>query len=164
MDTRMKINTLLKKYYDGETTREEEKLLRDKLKSIHQDNDEQLLNIQFQVLDEMKKDSLSLDFEQKLKNSLYAERTIKKSKMSYYLSGVAAVIAIIAVSTMLFFSNGGDFDEDTYQDPQKAYNATKIALTAVSANLNKGLKEVSKVKRINTEITKVKNLNSIFVK
>lgn len=152
------IKRLLELYYEGKTTIHEEELLtkyfgsydvapelideKFVFQSIHStapiDINEDLENKLNILIDNLEKsessNNLHITYKQK-----------KKKKVIYWISGVAASIAILLSIGILYndVHYGSNSPQlvlrDTYTDPNQAYAETEKALLLISSKLNKGL-------------------------
>lgn len=148
-----KIRVLLEKYYEGETDRNEEKILKSFFLSgkvpADMESDRQL----FLTLHE--EASLRVPdgegFEERFFGSISGnEKTEQKSNRTIYLrfAAIAASFLLIAGSYFLIVHeygierNGLSYQEYSPEDPEKAYEEAKSALLLVSSVMNKGTAEL----------------------
>lgn len=134
-----KVRTLLDKYWEGETSLEEEQNLRSYFASS-------------QVADEFMPFSALFCFYQEAQQ-VKMDRKIKAPDLPQVLGKTVSmrwvinVAASVAIFIAMFFINkqskSPQIDQyayqDTYQDPQQAYDEVKRALLFVSAKMNKGV-------------------------
>jgi hypothetical protein len=158
------IDKLILKYEKGETSLEEERLLRNFFSGegvpVHLKSYREM----FGFFDDEAGRTVSADFDEKFLNEIEEGKVIpitkNRGKMTYSLIGIAATIVILIG---LFFqfgqnSNNQSLINDTYNDPQIAYIQARKALMAVSANLNEGVEKLSDVSEFNDGLS---NLNEI---
>jgi len=137
------IEKLRKKYWEGNSSIEEEKLLKQLLKA------------------ESKSDAEKGYFEEiakrkKLEPEVVFEHPERKSKLLITISSMAATI-IILVSLVIGFSGNEEKNQFAIDDPQQAYEISQKALLFVSAKLNKGknysaqMGKINEVKKMVTE-------------
>lgn len=151
------INELLEKYWNAETSPEEEEIL----KKYFSENEvpEHLRGVaalfrqyhtdrQFQVLD--------ADFETEILEKI-SRAAIRKRKARFDwqpLLRIAAVLIIFLVTALLLQQHlsppatdqaVAEITEDTYEDPQLAYEQTKQALLLVSSLMNEGTQHIEKL-------------------
>lgn len=157
-----RIEALVNKYWEGETTVAEERELKQFFHS-HQAKDlpEPLREVaslfQYYVAEENKQ-PLGAAFDQQLLDQLRARPfTNAEGQRSWYLNLLKlAACLFLVVSAVLVFRNEQRkaraqqrlAELGTYEDPQQAYEATKKALLLVSAQLNKGKTYTVEITRI----------------
>lgn len=132
-----KIETLLEKYFRGETSIAEEMELRDYFSSPNvSPNLEQYKPI-FGYLTLAK----GQKFEQKI--------VLKSRKRNLaWLSIAASVVVLLGIGTYSYFNYynaNQDQDLGTYDDPEIAFRETQKALSMLSTHLNTGIKSVQYV-------------------
>lgn len=151
MDTN-NIKNLLEKFYQGETSLEEEKALKN---FLLQDNvHDKFLSDQkiFRALNETSVEvpiesskaieSLIDSFEEEESS----DRKIKTLNIKYWAIGVAASLALILGVRQFQKSQQAEsaLYTDTYKNPDDAYRATMDALQLFSENFSKGTESVEK--------------------
>jgi hypothetical protein len=159
----MKISRLLKKYYDGVSSAEEELILRNYFggKNISEEfaTEREIFRHynRFALVPEP-----SDDFEDRIISALDSE----DSKGGFFsfnrrriiaFSGVAAGFLLLIGSYFLF--NSGNVTKDTFTNPELAYNETVKILYNISAQLNRGTNQLNNIRKI--EDTAVKSLETI---
>lgn len=123
------------KYWEGRTSVEEERILKNNHKNENPKNMEQFY---FAEIENRKSIESTRQF------SIPKRKTISIWK----ISSVAATIAIL----LAFALNYGDFnkkDQFLVEDPQQAYEISQQALMFVSAQLNKGKTYTAQMDKIN---------------
>jgi hypothetical protein len=133
-----KIETLLEKYFQGETGIAEENQLRDYFSSSNvSPNLEQYKPI-FGYLTLTKEQTL----EQKI--------VLKSKKRNLaWLSIAASVVVLLGIGTYSYFNFynlNQDLDLGTYDDPEIAFRETQKALSMLSAHLNTGIESVQYIR------------------
>ncbi len=165
------VRKVLERFYLGETTLEEEKMLRDYFSSTS-------------VPEEMIPDKelfLSLgtgsekvvvpqDLNRKIIASIdQLERKAGRTRRIsiYSLSGLAAGL-LVMIAVYLFYVRtdtptllASHQMTDTYKDPMDAYEEAKRALTYVSAKLNNGTSDLEPLKQVNKAAEPIKSLSKI---
>ena len=128
------MDKLREKYWKGETSVDEERLLKLSAKADDKNADDMF----FKTLGQMKSNKKEIHFE------------IPKSKKRYLWSftSIAASIIII-IGLAIGFNNNSKSDPYEIDDPELAYNITKEALMMVSGELNKGKNYSSRIDKIN---------------
>ncbi len=167
-----KIKELLKKYYSGTTSLEEEQ----ELKIYFTENNvpdsllpEKELFSYFEYKND--EDIPGQDFEQKLIKNIISEesKTKKRSniRILYNALRVAASITILAASYLILDKNTNMFHAPynyvETENPEIAYMEAKNALLLVSRNLNAGMSGLENLEKLNSgkkEFQKLKALNS----
>jgi hypothetical protein len=149
------IKRLLDKYYDGDTSLEEEHLLRDFFRNSEVPED---MFIDKELFVQMEREQNKIPENKELTHSLHQiidlqvkrENKIKRLNLFYKVSSVAAGIAIIVISYLAVVQNNKKtLENDTYQDPKVAYEQVKRTLLYISQNLNHGTETLNQVSRIN---------------
>jgi hypothetical protein len=145
-----KIEVLLEKYFEGETTIAEEKELKDYFSSSNVATHLEQYRSLFGYFVEAKKE--------KLVNTISLQ---PKKQRTVWLSIAASVVVLISVGTFTYF-NVNKVKENpelgTYDDPKEALEATQNALAMLSNHVNSGVEGIQYIRVY--ENTK----NKIFVK
>jgi len=155
MESIKKVRKVLERFYQGETTLEEERWLQDYLSSTTVP-EELLADQELFKAFEGRGDSIIVpdDLKTRISDSIDREekRLFRTRRISLYsFSGLAAgLLALIAVyvfflrtdEPVLLSANQGI---DTYADPMDAYNEAKKTLVYVSGKLNAGTSEMRHV-------------------
>ncbi len=154
------IEKLLEKYFEGETSLPEEKLLRDFFTSGDVPERWKDLEKYFRFI--------SNEMSQRLSDPAFDEKImagIKEDKHSplfdihrpwiYWIAGVAASILIL-VAVFVKFDPFSKRIGDTYDDPQLAYAEAKKILLYVSAQFNKGTKNLEPVTTLESGLNGLK--------
>lgn len=148
------IEQLLEKYYGGETSLEEEKVLRaffsQRSVPSHLEKHKVLFDL---MAREAAIEPLDTDFDQKVMGAIGSERPRVKAvrirlrdRMMPLLKSVATVAVIVALATaaqMAFQDNAADDEPnysgytDTYSDPAAAYNEVSGALMLISQGISR---------------------------
>lgn len=134
------IKNLQKKYWEGNSSVEEEQLLKQLLKKENRTDAESAF------FKEIAK-------QQSIKSKLVFPHPKKQNKILWQLTTVAATIAILIALT-IGFNTSNNTNQFTIDDPQQAYEISQQALLLVSSKLNKGKTYSSKMDKIN----EVKNM------
>lgn len=169
----MNIEELLKKFYDGVSTPEEEQLL--KVYFLNEENiddrweaDQRLFkalyNEEIQIPEGIS-ERLDKAIERMDKSSPASNN--KRRYFSYWISGVAAV-ALLCIG--LFFvtpQSAKPQMADTFEDPVEAAMAAEKAIAFMSSYMNKGLDQVSdagqEIKKMNQVLDKLKTNGQLKV-
>ncbi|MDR0843939.1 MAG: hypothetical protein LBN71_01870 [Tannerella sp.] len=161
----MDIEQLLKKFYDGDTTLEEERLLKEYFvdgKKVEErwKNDQQLFWFLFVGQRQMAPPpGLSKRLEKSITQMTKPQRIpLRKKAIFYWISSVAAVILICIGLFFTVREPSQPVLADTFDDPTEAAVAAGQALAFMSAQLNKGLDRVAdaeqKVEKVNQVLNK----------
>jgi hypothetical protein len=169
---RLEISELLSRFYEGDTSEDEERLLRLIFSgdSIPEGFEAERDYILF-CLDNAGIPAPSADFEERItravsKSEQPAKQSEIKRRLLVVLTSAAAVIMIITGS--YFFLASRNTITDTYSDPEVAYAETMKILLEVSAKLNKGTQALKPVGKLNTvaalSVEKVNNSSELINK
>jgi hypothetical protein len=158
-----RLDALVEKYWDGETTVEEEKELKHffstcDLSQLSEPMQEVAQLFQYYMAQEQQP-VLSTTFDEKLLDQLKTRpftQVERRSSVFFNLLKLAACLVLV-VSAVWIFRNQqqarnvppGLTELDTYEDPQQAYEETRKALLLVSAQLNRGKSYASEIRKIN---------------
>ena len=161
MENLKHIEELLEKYYNGETSLEEERKLHWYFQTqdipMHLKPDAEIFRYHY----EQTREEASPDLTEKLSKLIDEKgrksRFLLPVRSIRIISGIAASILILLA---LWIGIGRDFMQqrslgrfaDTFDDPQLAYLETKKALLLVSEKLNTGTKELQHLKKYNQSI------------
>ncbi len=143
---REELKRLLEKYYDGQTSAEEE----ERLKKYFSGKDilpgfeaEKEIFSHYKMSENIPVPSV--DFEDRILKGIAdldkKQRTLSLKKRYITIISAAATILLLVGTYFIFFNR--EFQEDTYSDPQIAYAETMKILYEVSVKLNKGTEALS---------------------
>ena len=154
-----RIEKILEKYFHGETSLAEERVLREFFRQEKLPVHLAELKDQFVMYEEESKEVLPDDFEDGVFEAISKKekqsRASQRSKF-YYISGVAATILIIVTVFIRFDVLTGPVYSD--EDVDQAFVEATQILTFVSDKFNKGAAPLKKVARFDEGIN---NLNSV---
>lgn len=162
------IKQLLEKYYDGNTSLEEEKLLKDFFRyrpvPAELETDKELF---LHLASESKTQPIHSALEQKLEAWIDKQEP-KGKKISmvtwrFRIAGVAAMLAIVVTCYVTMFrpKNDAVAMKDTYKNPELAYAEAKQTMLYISQQLNKGTQPLSNVGKLNMGMNKLAPVSSI---
>ena len=165
----MEIEKLLEKYYEGLTSLEEEKFLRNFFRGKSVPPDLLSAASQFQYYSKESAEEMNdLSFE---KNFLEEVRSIpelnpvKNSNMFYYISGVAAGLLLL-IGLVFSFRDSVRQDQQvaakTVMDAEFAFSQTCDILALVSSNFNKGMEKVQCLGQFEKAIQKTSLLTKFY--
>lgn len=161
---KVQIRELVEKYFEGNTSLNEERLLREFLAS-GKEIDEELYPLRKQL--ELFNTCHKISFDaQKLETEILsritgAEPAIPARKIAFQRWLVAASIILVVFTGIILFKNKDSAIKDTYSDPQLAYVETQKALMLVSQKMNKGMDPLSNINKINTSTQQLNNLDKM---
>ena len=139
-----KIRELLKKYWEGETSVEEERLLKDLLSQNNQLPKD--LESEKKLFDYFKQErsvpALDEDLTERLKKQWKDETPIKKLFAGKQWMKYAAVLIPLIVLGYFLVSTNSNKQTDTFDDPEKAIAETEKALLLLSRNMNDGMSQM----------------------
>ena len=148
------IHQLLDKYWEGETSLNEEKVLKTYFNEEEVAADLQQFAPLFQYLDTVEMPALDDRFDQKLISKLEEKKIeVRSPRMIHWLMRAAAVLLLISTAFYLQKQTpivGTDhkeainWEEKETMSPEEAWAQTKAALELVSRKMKKGSKGVSK--------------------
>jgi hypothetical protein len=152
-----KIKTLLQKYFEGETSPAEEKLLENYFKTRKVDKSLQEYAPYFDGISELNGNNRDRALESDIMDYILENETKEKSKYRWLwqtVTGVAASI-IIVLGGFLYYQQQKTFD-DTFKNPDEAYAYAVKTLGYVSGKYNKGLAGLSKFDKLQKATEPVK--------
>ena len=157
------IERLIGKYERGETSLEEEQLLRSFFAGENIPEHLAAYKVVFGYYGSAAEEELpDPEFDRKLFEKIgIVQQDDKKPGMYrklYPYFGIAASIVILIGLFFLLQKPGAE--TGTYDDPEVAYAETKKILMEVSGNLNTGMDELSKVETLNTGMDELQNIQS----
>lgn len=147
--------TVLKKYWEGRSSLEEEHRLREQLSAQEEDCD------YFQSLQEFSEMELPEGFEDKIMASLETEAKVRPMHRKLWKFAAAAVIFLgVGITFMQQNQAAGSSNEIVYDDPAEALEFTKQALMMFSTKMNEGMSYTYSLQEFDGAMQKVKNNNS----
>lgn len=166
-----KAELLIEKYYNGETSPEEEIQLREFFLTAenipeHLMPEKELFSLYSMAADEeVPVNGFMENLERVIDSQSVTSPGSRKSVM-YWISGIAAGIALLLTSYFLLINNPFADDrqqamKDTYQDPQLAYKETQKVLLYISQTMNKGTARLSNVSKLGKSVQNLQNLEKL---
>ena len=143
-----KINILLQKYFDAETTIDEENELITYFTSEEVDDDLKMYVPMFSGMKELSANedpALGEDLMNFILESEHKEK-LRYRWMWQIVTGVAA--SVILVMLAVNFYSGQNQWKDTFSDPKQAYSEASKTLEFVAGKYNKGLAQLKPIGRI----------------
>lgn len=154
MDSK-KIEELLQKYWDCETSLEEEQQLREYFRSEQVPEQLKETAVLFHYFETQRNKTVDEHFGKTVVTQL-KEQPAKKGKMVSLLhnsmriaAGVAVLVAAVFFVRQEIRKNDTVAMEDTYDDPQKALEETKKALMMISKGFGRAEQQARKINMIN---------------
>jgi hypothetical protein len=160
------IRLLLAKYFEGNTTLEEDKQLQDYFTTAAIEEEFLPFKKQFDIFRSGSRyPNVLPEMEARiLENIDKYEAKSRSPKKAFYVSRLliaASIALIIAFSGVLFIKNQNSGLKDTYSDPQLAYLETQKALLFVSQKMNKGIEPLSNLSKISSGSEQLKNIEKM---
>jgi hypothetical protein len=158
-----KIEELIGKYERAETTVEEEKFLAEFFKyekiPAHLQGYKQVFSAFSRMAEE---EQLAPEFDEKILALISDKKAIPfnpyRKLINISLAVAASVLILIGIYSRFWIMTSPE--NETYSDPKLAYAETKRVLLKVSATLNSGMKEMTKIAEFNDGLSE---LNKITV-
>lgn len=165
-----KIKALLEKYYSGESSLEEEEILRtyftqaDVIPELQPDKDIFMFNLE-QKSEQDNMPDMSEQIWRAIEEDNLPKTISMKQKVVYWSLRVAAGIVVLLASFFLLKNqvqeeNQSNKITDTYNNPEEAYKQAKQTLLYVSAMLNNGTEHLEPIQKINEGKEKLNPLAS----
>ena len=157
------IEKILQKYFDGETSLSEEKELREFFQRDDVPSHLQSLKSQFQYFHEATSfNELGSDFDKKIVKSIKDDGKIikfnfRKKSSIYIISSVAASILIL-VTVFFQLNTFSRKIDDTFNNPETAYNEAKKIMVFVSEKFNKGTDQLAPISKVNDGVDKLQSV------
>jgi hypothetical protein len=150
-----KVEALLEKYFDGETSIAEEKQLQDYFSTQqvapHLEKYTALFN-HFAVAKEQQ-------FEQEIPVlQIQKDESRNQKRNLSWISIAASVVVLMGIGTYVFYNSepvNNSKDLGTYDDPEVAFKETQKALSLLSKNVNVGIESVKYVEEYQIAKNKV---------
>ena len=166
-----KIEKLLQKYYNGETSLEEEEVLRTFFSSRdvpdHLEAEKELFSYYYS---QSRDEAANPGLEEKILDAIRIEgsryRMQPVKKRLYLFTSIAASFLILLGSYFLITGkNGIGFSfkkyEDTYESPELAYLETKKTLLLISEKFNLGTKELQTLSTFDKVAKELSNISKV---
>ena len=160
------IEILLDKYYNGETSLEEERKLKWYFQTQEVPERFQSEKKMFSYYNSMKKEASSPGLNDKLIDLIDRQQRFsgRSSRIRFIAwAGSAAAVIIILMAVWLTsekpFSREAYIFQDTYDNPELAYLEAKKVLYMVSEKMNEGTRSLNNLNKINQG---VENLRPVF--
>ena len=158
MDSK-KLEELLQKYWDCETSLEEEQQLREYFKGNAIPEQGKEAAALFNYFEQQKNNSVNEQFDKSLLGQLKKPKGKVTNLVQISLriaAGVAVVVAAIFFVRQEIRKNDAVAMEDTFDDPQKALEETKKALMMISKGFGRAEQQAKKINLLNEAQDKIK--------
>jgi hypothetical protein len=148
------IKALLEKYWNCETSLEEEQQLKEYFRAREIPEQLKETAVLFQYFDEHKKKNLTdSGFDHEVMTKVKSRKEGKVTKLFYNSLRIAAGIAVLVVATFLVRNEIRKTSpvpaEDTYDDPKLAFEETKKALMMISKSFGTAQDKAKKINMFN---------------
>jgi len=160
MDSK-RLEELLQKYWDCETSLEEEQQLQEYFRNENVPEQWKETALLFHYFESQKQKSVDVHFEGNVVTQL-KEQPVKKGKMVNLLynsmriaAGVAVLLAAVFFVRQEIRKNNTVAMEDTFDDPQKALEETKKALMMISKGFGRAEQQAKKINLLNEAQEKI---------
>ena len=150
------LKRLIEKYYNGESTEEEESSLRDYFRKNNISEGYEAEKIIFGYFDKSKEmPEPSVDFEARILAGIDASESSRRSRTmkKYLLPILSAAAGLLLLGGSYFYFIVRAEPMDTFTDPEIAYAETIKILREVSSQMNRGTQVLEPVGKIN-KVTK----------
>lgn len=158
MDSKQ-IEQLLEKYWNCETSLEEEQQLRNYFRGKVPQNLQEVAQIFQYFGNQQKKELSSPDFDEAVKRKIRQHRPAGKMINLSFVARIAAGLLVVLVATYFVRNEIRKAYPaevaDTYSDPELALEETKKALMMLSKGFNRAQKEAGKLKVFNEAEQKI---------
>ncbi len=156
------LKNLLDKYYNGETSKEEEALIGGIIKQTDGDISLQPDKELFSFIEKEKGITANTEISiPDLAISAAPQKRIRIRRLTMQLVAAAAAILLLFGVIQQFESSTSGTLENTYDDPALAFNETKRALYTVSYKLNTSLEKLDELQKIDKAFEKLDGLNKL---
>jgi hypothetical protein len=159
-----KLDELLKKYFDCETSLEEEQELREFFNNESIPEKYQETASLFQYFEQQKQKSVDEKFEVTVVDSIQATSSSGKIRSLVQTSlriaaGIAVLVTAIYVVRLELKNDDPVAMEDTFDDPKEAFEETKKALLMISKGFGRAEQQAKKINLFNEAQDKIKSDN-----
>ena len=144
------IKDLLQRYFDAETSMEEEKELMEYFSSGNVDDKFSEYTSLFRGISELSDTSDESGIEEDVMNYVLEQETRENTKNRWLWKAVTGIAAsvLLFISGYMIYENQRSSYKDTFDDPSRAYAYAMQTLKYVSSEYNKGLVQLSNFEKI----------------
>ena len=142
-----KLDNLLEKYWNAETSVEEETVLRRLLKESDQEEVKDV-DVLMDYFEGESSKELDASFDEALLAQIQEPETKVVNFNTYFkrYASIAAAVLVMVISSVMFMQNQAQYtSEDTFESPEEAYAELKKQLMIVSNYMNKGNNTVNEL-------------------
>jgi len=148
METK-RINELLERFFDGQTSIAEEQELRAYFASDEIDAELLPYKELFVGIGQLQAEK-DAQLEEELMDFILESEHKEKNKLRYLWQAVSAVAAILLITLLVFNYQSGDIGwKDTYKDPDIAYTEASKTLRYVAARYKQGIGGLQSIDKVN---------------
>ncbi|SCY09228.1 hypothetical protein SAMN05192588_1102 [Nonlabens sp. Hel1_33_55] len=152
------MNKLLEKYWEGDTSLQEEQELRDYFNSDQVAPEHLVYKGLFHSYE--MESSIEVDgFDAFAKVKSQQHHNKRFNRRTWTGIAVAASVSLMVAVGSGIYDNSRDADLGTYDSPEEAYDATVAALELVSNKFNKGTRNLEPMTELNKQTSQVFNIN-----
>jgi hypothetical protein len=160
------VQALLEKYFEGDTTLEEDRSLIDYFSGENVDSKFRPWQKQFLLLRSAREPlDFDPDFEKRIAGLIEAEPVIPlhvhKTNWIARIAVAATLAVLIGISGVIVLNKEWHREKDTFTDPQLAYAEAQKTLLYVSQKMNQGIKPLGAVSKINAGAKPLKSLRKL---
>jgi hypothetical protein len=162
-----KLEELVKKYWDCETSLEEEQQLREYFREEHIPEPWRETAALFRYFDEQKTKTVEPQFDEMVVNRIKEMPARHKGKVVKWVAaslriaaGVAVLLAAIYFVRQELREDQAVAVEDTFDDPQQAFEETKKALLMISKGFGRAEQQAKKINLFNEAQEKIQTTES----
>ncbi|MBI5324491.1 MAG: hypothetical protein HZB41_04345 [Ignavibacteriae bacterium] len=164
----LKIDELLNKYFEGETSLDEEKQLKEYFSQQDIPVEYEKYSGHFGILLAESKIETGKEFDVVFSNEIIKPKIYKHGfiyRIGYAITAVAAVAAILIMAYVQYSSLPNKnlrldyLKYDTYKDPKLALDETKKTLLIVSVEINKGMEQLGKLSKFDKSINELEKIS-----
>lgn len=168
MDLR-KAEQLVRKYYAGETSAQEEKALREYMETCKDlpeyfAPEKELFTMYSRAADSDIPATGYMENLEKLIEEQGQKRVSISKPVLHWVSGIAAGLAILVGSYLMVLNKHESRRialKDTYTDPQQAYEEARKVLLYVSEKMNEGTSPLAGISKMNQSMENLQKLNNL---
>lgn len=157
------LKILLQRYFDGETTLEEEKMLTGYFTSADVDAELQEYAGFFGGLNELSAAKGQSEFGDQVMDYILEHENREKNKFRILWRVVtsAAAVIILVLGSLLVYEQYQTPFSDTFSTPEEAYAYTQKTLQFVSGKYNSGVSHLSKTRKFNEALAQLQKVEVV---
>jgi len=161
------IKLLLEKYYQGESTFEDDALLKDFFTNNEVDDemnaDKQLF---LSLINDDSENDLNLNFEEVVQDAISSTREKRGKVINFQLittwaAAAAVIFLVIGVGWLTIIKSTGSVFVDTYDDPQVAMQETQKILALVGSKINRAQEELKPLHHLDAPFNAAKKAGNL---